>query len=374
METEYNLRLPIDLQWFAENADGEEKSEEPTSKRLEDARNEGKVAKSQELNSAFTLIALFLLIRFLTTYLANVFIGAFNWFYSLIPDFVEQACKDLSTSNLSGLFLNMIILIAEAAAPFMLVGFVIALVVSIVQVGWKVTSKPLMPKFSKMNPINGFKRIFSMESLFNLVKSILKVVLIFAVVYIVLRDQLNVLYILYEVSLNQAIAIIGEIVLDIGLYISIVYLILAFVDFYYQKRKFHKDMMMTKKEVKDEYKNTEGDPQIKGRQRQRMREASQRRMMQDIPKADVVITNPTHIAVALRYDSNIESAPTVLAKGEDYLAQRIKEEAKEYDIPIVENKPLARAIYTTVEIGEQIPPELYQSVAEILAVIYQNRS
>ena len=179
------------------------------------------------------------------------------------------------------------------------------------------------------------------------------------------------MFILYEIPLKQALALVGNIIIDTGLKISLVYLIVGIADFVYQKHKFNEDMKMTKQEVKDEYKNTEGDPQIKGRQRARMREASQRRMMQDVPKADVVITNPTHIAVALKYDAEVSKAPVVLAKGEDFVAQKIKEVAKENNVSIVENKPLARMLFSNVEIGAEIPPELYQSVAEVLAAVYQ---
>ena len=162
----------------------------------------------------------------------------------------------------------------------------------------------------------------------------------------------------------------GEIVIDVGIRIAAVYMVLAFLDFAYQKWKFKQDMKMTKQEVKDEYKNAEGDPQIKGKQKQRMREASMRRMMQQLPEADVVITNPTHYAVAVKYDPDKYDAPYVLAKGQDYLAQRIKEIAKENDVEIVENKPLARMLYANVEIGVLVPPELYQAVAEVLAFVY----
>ena len=161
---------------------------------------------------------------------------------------------------------------------------------------------------------------------------------------------------------------------DVGIKISIVYIILGFIDYAYQKWKFTNDMKMTKQEVKDEYKNTEGDPQIKGRQKQKMMESSRRRMMQNVPQADVVITNPTHIAVAILYDNTKDEAPRVIAKGEDYLALKIKEAAKDSGVPIVENKPLARALYATVEIDEIIPPELYQAVAEILAVVYTQKN
>ena len=225
----------------------------------------------------------------------------------------------------------------------------------------------------KFNPINGFKRIFSSDSVFELLKSILKVLLIIYVAYLSIRNEANDLFILYEIPLIQAIMLCGSIILDTGLKISIVYLVIGIADYIYQKHKFNEDMKMTKQEVKDEYKNTEGNPEIKGRQRQKMREVSQRRMMQDVPKADVVITNPTHYAVALKYDAETSRAPIVLAKGEDFLAQKIKEAAKEHHIEIVENKPLARMLYANVDIGQEIPPELYQAVAEVLAMVYNTR-
>ncbi len=168
----------------------------------------------------------------------------------------------------------------------------------------------------------------------------------------------------------DGIIAVGEIVFDILINISAVYLIVGLIDLIYQHKKFNDDMMMTKQEIKDEYKNTEGDPVVKSQQRRRMREASQRRMMQALPEADVVITNPTHFAVAIKYDLSIAKAPYVIAKGEDFLAMKIKEEARKYDIEIYENKPLARALYSGVEIGQEIPQELYQAVAEVLAYVY----
>ena len=204
--------------------------------------------------------------------------------------------------------------------------------------------------------------------------SVVKIALIGVVAYLTIRDKSNDLFILYSIPLNQAVSLIGNLIIDTGLRISLVYMIIGVADFAYQKWKFRDEMKMTKQEVKDEYKNTEGDPQVKGQQKRRMQEASRRRMMQDVPKADVVITNPTHYAVALQYDASSGKAPFLVAKGEDYLAQKIKEIAKENNIDIVENKPLARMIYANVEIGMEIPPELYQAVAEILALVYQRRN
>ncbi len=367
------LLLAYNLQWFAQDGPGGEKTEPATAKKLSDARDEGKVAKSQELNSAVTLIALFLMLRIFVSFLGKGFVGVFDWIYGLIPEFVEAERSGLTVQGISSLINNVYLRLMVLLAPFLIGGFVVAILVSIVQVGWKVSAKPLEPKLDKFNPINGFKRIISKDSLFNLIKSILKIVLIFYVAYQGIKGQEDNLFILYEIPLSQAIALIGTIIIDVGFRISLVYLIVGIADYIYQKHRFNEDMKMTKQEVKEEYKNTEGDPQIKGRQKQKMREASQRRMMQDLPKADVVITNPTHISVAIRYDAEIESAPTLLAKGEDYLALKIREAAKENSIPIMENKPLARAIYATVDVGQEIPPELYEAVAEVLAVVFSNR-
>ena len=373
MNTENQLILAYNLQWFAKDGPGGEKTEPATAKKLSDARDEGKVAKSQELNSAAMLITLFMLLRIFVSFLGEEFVGVFQWSYKLIPEFVQSERSGMTVHSISTVINQVYVELLKLMAPFLVGGFVVAIVISIVQVGWKISTKPMEPKLDKFNPINGFKRIFSKDSLFNLFKSILKIILIFYVAYTCIKDQKNNLFILYDIPLKQAISLIGNIIIDTGLRISLVYLVVGIADYVYQRFRFKEDMKMTKQEVKEEYKNTEGDPQIKGQQKQRMREASQRRMMQDVPKADVVITNPTHISVAIRYDSEQESAPTVLAKGEDYLAMKIREAAKENNVPVMENKPLARAIYATVDIGEQIPPELYQAVAEILAVVYNNR-
>ncbi len=365
-----NLRLPYQLQWFAKDGPGGEKTEEPTAKRLTDARNDGKVAKSRELGFAVDLIVLFLLLKILIGFVYNGFRDVFLFVYGRIPEFVKNNAKEISGFS-TGSFLNMVLTESlKLMLPFLIVGFAVCFLVNLLQVGWKVTTKPMQPKFDKFNPINGFKRIFSKDSLFELFKSIVKLLLIAYVSYTSVKDNANDLFILYDIPLIQAILLCGQIILDTGLKIGMVYLVVGIADWFYQKHKFHEDMKMTKQEVKDEYKNTEGNPEIKGKQRQRMQEASRRRMMQDIPKADVIITNPTHISVAIKYDANEAKAPVVLAKGEDYLALKIREVAKENHVEIVENKPLARMLYTNVDIGQEIPPELYQAVAEVLAMVY----
>ena len=367
---EKKLILPYNLQWFADG-EGGEKTEPATQKKLDDARKEGKVAKSKDLTEGIALVVLFLTLKIFIGYVGERMIGVFDWSLGRMAEFTKVNQAEISTAAVVGLINNAVIEMFLIVWPFFLFGFVITFVVTVYQVGWQVSTKTMEPKLSKFNPINGFKRIFSKDSLFELVKSILKVGIIVYIVYTNLQEEANNLFILYEISLNQAVALVGQIIMDVGLEISIVFVAVGLADLFYQKWKFADEMKMTKQEVKDEYKNTEGDPQIKGRIRQKMREASQRRMMQDVPKADVVITNPTHFAVALKYDAEVSRAPIVVAKGEDFLAQKIKEIAKENKVPLVENKPLARMLYHNVDIGSEIPPELYQAVAEVLAMVYQ---
>ena len=369
-----NLIFEYNLQWFAANGEGGEKTEPATDKKLKDAREEGKVAKSKELTASFDLIILFLVLKIFISYVGGNLLNIFKYAYSGIPEFIEINQANLTTIAVSSYLFNIILKWILIVLPFFVFGVAITLLISIFQVGWKISSKPMQPKLDKFNPINGFKRIFSKDSVFELFKSILKISVISLIAYNSVKNNRNDLFLLYDIPLNQAVALIGNIIINTGLKISLVYLIVGIADFAYQKHKFNEDMKMTKQEVKDEYKNSEGDPQIKGKQKQRMREASQRRMMQDVPKADVVITNPTHLAVALKYDADVSQAPVVLAKGEDYLAQKIKEVAKENNIAIVENKPLARMLFSNVDIGAEIPPELYQSVAEILAMIYKTNN
>ncbi|MBR2045753.1 MAG: flagellar biosynthesis protein FlhB [Agathobacter sp.] len=363
--------LPYNLQWFADG-EGGEKTEPATQKKLDDARKEGKVAKSKDLTEAIALVVLFLTMKIFIGYVGERMVGIFDWTIGRMGEFVTVNQSGVTMVAIGGLLNNAILEMFLIVWPFFLFGFAITFLVTVYQVGWKVSAKTMEPKLSKFNPINGFKRIFSKDSLFELVKSIAKVGIIFYVVYTNLKDEANNLFILYEITLEQALALVGGIILDVGLEISIIFVVVGFADFLYQKWKFSEEMKMTKQEVKDEYKNTEGDPQIKGRIRQKMREASQRRMMQDVPKADVVITNPTHFAVALKYDAEVSKAPIVVAKGEDFLAQKIKEIAKDNKVPVVENKPLARMLYHNVDVGMEIPPELYQAVAEVLAMVYQS--
>ncbi len=362
--------LKYNLQFFAAEGPGGEKTEPATEKKLTDARKEGQVAKSKEIGNALAILALFLVLKLWAGNMGTQFLGLFETFYTRIPDAITNWNGNVPANDMRVIFRQMILQIIYIVAPVLIVTLVVAVASDIFQVKWMVTTKPLMPKFSKINPLSGFKRIFSVNSVVELVKSIAKIGLIVYISYSYLKEQWHILFLLYDMPLLQAIQLIGELVTDLGIRIAMVYMIIALADYIYQRFKFSRDMRMTKQEIKDEYKQQEGDPQIKGKIRQKMREVSQKRMMQSIPQADVVITNPTHYAVAIQYDPEVADAPIVVAKGEDYLAQKIKEAAKEHKVEIVENKSLARMLYANVDVGQQVPPELFQAVAEVLAFVY----
>lgn len=359
------------LQFFAKDGPGGEKTEDATPKKLSDARKEGQVAKSTELVNALSLFSVFLILKLFGGFIGTELVECFSLFYNMIP---EVASTTFTWFEARMLGQEILLQIMRIALPILLCGFVVGLFGNSMQFKWKVTGKPLHPKLSKVNPISGFKRMFSVDKLIELLKSILKIGAIALVVYNVVKDKWRMVMTFYDMGFYQALSHIFEIVTNTGLEISVLFLGIGIFDFYYQKFKFKKDMKMTKQEVKDEYKNSEGDPQVKGKIRQKMRESSRRRMMQELPTADVVITNPTHFAVAIRYDRGRAEAPEVIAKGADYLAQTIKEVAKDNDIMIVENKPLARMLYFNVEIGEQVPPELYQMVADVLVYVYKAKN
>ncbi len=368
MENRYRILLPLDLQMFAKDGEGGEKTEDATQKKLEDVRKEGNVAKSREIVTATTLLTLYLCLRFFIGFIGNQMLQCFHTFYTLIPRVVEEG---ITITNFDILLRNTILAIGIITTPFLLFGFFVSIFSNTLQFKFQVTAKPLQPKLSKLNPISGFKRMFSLNAVMELVKSILKIVLIVYASYGVITDHMNDIFLIYDMSVNQALILMYDIILELLLKICFVFVIIAFIDYLYQKWKFKDDNKMSKQEVKDEYKNTEGDPQVKGQQKQRMRQASQRRMMAAVPEADVVITNPTHFAVALVYKSGENLAPVVVAKGADFMAGRIKEIAKENNVDIVENKPLARMLYYNVDVDAEIPPELYQAVAEVLAYVYQ---
>ncbi|MCM1178731.1 MAG: flagellar biosynthesis protein FlhB [Clostridium sp.] len=368
MNYEYKILLPLDLQMFAKEGPGGEKTEDATSKRLSDVRKEGNVARSREIPTAATLLALFVCLKYAMGFIGSHLLDTFSDYYGLIPHY---ASAGVDIRGFSALLTKALLSLSLIIIPFLLTGFVVAFFSNSLQFKFQITTKPLEPKFSKMNPINGVKRMFSLNTLMELLKSVVKVFVIAYIAYGVFSEHIKDIYLLYDISLTQGILLMYDIILELLIKVILLFAAIAAVDLKFQRWKFKEDNKMTKQEVKDEFKNQEGDPKVKGQQRQRMQQASMRRMMAAIPEADVVITNPTHFAVALSYKSGQGQAPIVVAKGADFLAGRIKEIARDNQVDIVENKPLARMLYYNVELGNEIPPELYQAVAEVLAYVYQ---
>ena len=361
--------IPLNLAFFKEGGGGGEKTEKATPKKREKTREEGQVAKSQEISTAAMLIFGFFALSLFGMGILTSILRMFTHNHQMIT---AEVVGNIDQVDIAGLVAWGLMRIIIITLPMFFVTVTVGIIVNLLQVGWKVTPKVLRPKMSKLNPLKGFKRIFSLQSLVNFVKSMLKLIVVGAVVYIVLIGEIESIPMLLDMEFMQAVGYIGGLALTLGLSIGVLYVFIAILDYAYTKWKHEKDIRMSKHEVKEEYKQAEGNPQIKGKIRQKMREVSMRRMMQNVPKADVIITNPTHYAVALKYDmKSVGTVPVLVAKGVDFAAMRIKEAGKEHDIPIVENPPLARAIYADVDIDEEIPEELYIAVAEILAYVFK---
>ena len=370
--TDKKLLIPLNLSFFDQGGGGGEKTEKATPKKREKARDEGQVAKSQEVTTAAMLIIGFFSLSIFAGGILQGIMALFAFNEDFFRIEVLGAFNNVDIARHVAWGFGQILLIA---APMLFIGLLVGLALNFWQVGWHVTTKPMKPKFSKLNPLKGFKRIISMQSIVNLVKSLLKLLAVGVVVYIVLISEIQNIPMFLNMAFVDVTAYIGSLVISLGLSIGLLYIFIAIFDFAYTKWKHEKDIKMSKHEVKEEHKQMEGNPQIKGKIRQKMREISMRRMMQNVPQADVVITNPTHYAVALKYDmQGKKGAPVLLGKGVDFLAKRIRDTAKENDIPIIENPPLARAIYADVEVDQEIPEELYVAVAEIMAHVFRIRN
>ena len=358
-EAEPTLELTFDLQLFAEG----DKTEQPTDKKRRDARKKGQVARSQELNAAAVLLMGFFMLRLLWEYIYGNLAEYMTYIYS-------NLYQSTSTESITQLFIGIMILIAKTSLPVMLAIMFMGLGINLLQVGLVVSTEKLEPKLDNLNPINGFGRIFSKRSLVELIKSIFKIIIIGFFIWLYVKEQIPYMPYFIYLDLATSLAQIADIIFTLAFQIIGVIIVLAIADYAYQSWQTTQDLMMTKQEVKDEFKQTEGDPQIKGKIRQKQRQMAMMRMMQEVPKADVIVTNPTHLAVALMYKQGM-TAPVVLAKGQDVVAERIKAIARENKIPILENKPLARALYEAVQVGDIVPRELYQAVANVLAHVYK---
>jgi flagellar biosynthetic protein FlhB len=354
----------IHLQWFA--AEDEGRTEEPTEHKIKKAREEGRVAKSYELNSSVILILGTGALGVLSSYIFDTFISMMRFYFERSAD-VSIIENGAAVQAFFSYFIRL-------AAPLLLVVFVVAILVNLIQVGFLFTVKPLVPDFSRIAPRFGryFRRaLFSAEAGFNLLKSIAKVAIIAVIAYANIQAEFNRLMNLMHVHFFQAFTFTAQLVFRIVLETGIVLLVVSIIDYLFVRRQYREQLKMSKQEVKEERKMYEGDPLVRSRLRERMREIMMRNMMKAVPKADVVITNPTHFAVALEWDRLRMAAPTVTAKGADHVAEKIKAVAAEHGVAIVENKPLARALYDEVDIGETIPEKFYEVLATILAQVYQ---
>jgi flagellar biosynthetic protein FlhB len=355
--------LKIDLRFFA----GDDKTEAPTPKRIKKAREEGQVAKSAELNASISLIVSFVALRTFAPSLIRQIRALSYASFELISDRDDIFTTAYMAKYVSYMFAKVIVIVVPIALTITAVG----LLANFAQVGWSPSGKLLAPKFGRLNPLSGIKRLFSPRAFTELLKSVAKLAIIGFSVYNALMEQKNAIFRLTDMDTLEAAALIGATVLDMGVSVGTTYLAIGVLDFAYQKLKHSRELRMTKQEIKDEFKEAEGDPNVKGMIKQRMREVSMRRMIADVKTADAVIANPTHYAVAIRYAALKDAAPVVVAKGADLVAQRIKDAARESGVQIVEDKELARALYFSCDVGKLIPPELYESVAEILAYIYR---
>lgn len=354
--------IRFDLQFFAG-----EKTEKATPKKRQEARKKGQVPKSQELVTAILLLGIFIILHVLRGQIGDQ-VGQYaaDWFS-------QMGRKELTVGTVTAWYTQGVLVIGEILAPLFLAAILIGILFNFLQVGAFFQPDLIKPKFDKLNPISGFKRIFSTRAIAELAKSLLKLIIVFGIAYLTIRPTVKGLLLLWDMDIAQAVSFVETIVFTVAWRIGLALLVLAVFDYYYQRWEYERNLRMSKQEIKDEYKETEGDPQIKGKIRQRARQMAMQRMMQAVPEADVIITNPTHIAVALKYEAKEMDAPVVVAMGQGYLAEKIKSIAKEHRVAIVENKPLARALFSTAEIGEAIPAELYQSVAEVLAFVFRLR-
>ena len=343
----------------------QEKTEEPTAKRREDARMEGQVARSQELNSAAVLMGASLVF----------FLGGrklLEGLAGLMRDAMIQApVRSLEVADATRMLNESALEVVWLSMPFLLGVGVLAFLASVAQVGWVVSAKALEPKLDKLNPIKGFAQMFSARSLGELIKSVAKIALIGWICWLLLQKELQGLLPMVYSTPMMILSHVGSIVLRLLATALAMQLVLGSADLVFQKWDTNRKMRMSLQEIKDERKQSEGDPQVRARIRGLQHDAAYNRMLQEVTRADVVVTNPTHLAVAIRYDSERMNAPTVVAKGARLVAQRIRELARENGVPVIENKPMARALFKACEVGLEIPGDFYRAVAELLAFVYR---
>ncbi|MCX7982202.1 MAG: flagellar biosynthesis protein FlhB [Syntrophales bacterium] len=346
----------------------QEKTEQATPKRKEEAREKGQVAKSREVSSAAILIG----------GLVYFWLGAAPMVEKIMKvmkkNFSAAATATVSVETVPHILTGLIYDLFSIVLPLFILAASVALLVNLIQTGFVFSGEPLVPKWERIDPVKNLKRLFSLQAVVELVKNLIKVIIIGVTLWFTMKSEIATIPALVTWSVPDIVAYVGKVAFRIIASTCWILIVLAVVDFLYQHWEHTKSLKMTKQEVKEEYKQLEGDPLVKGRIRRIQREMARRRMMAAVPKADVVITNPTHFAVALRYEQESMSAPMVVAKGSDYLAEKIKEIARLHNVPIVENREVAQMLFKLTDVGEVIPETLYRAVAEILAYVYRLRN
>ncbi|MCR4925505.1 MAG: flagellar biosynthesis protein FlhB [Clostridiales bacterium] len=346
--------------------DKSSKTEKATPKKRRDEEKKGNIPQSKDIPAAISILAVF--------YVFKIYISYMFEYLALLEEKFMGYISNVSTMDMD-LFLDIskdaAITIILGAGPIMAVAIFVGIVAAGAQTKFKFSKELLKPKFNRLNPLNGIKNMVSMRAIVELIKNMTKIAVIIILLYNKFKAISSYFPTLLSVSLLQAIHYIIDSIMSVVYQIAGIFIAIAAADFFYQRWEYERNIRMSKQELKEEYKQTEGDPQIKGQIKERQRKMSMQRMMQQVPTADVIVRNPTHFAVALKYDIDENAAPIVVAKGQDYLALRIIEVAKEHDIPLKEDRPLARALYANVEIGREIPPEFYGVVANIMAWVYQ---
>jgi len=342
-----------------------EKTEKATPKRREDERKKGNVFQGRDINIALSLLVMFVVMRLLGKYIYIFLLKIVSYYFNESTNAVS-----MSADSLKNIIFNAVICAAVLILPFLLISAFTAFVLSGIQTKFIFNIKSASFKIERLNPANGFKRLFSMRSAFSVVKSIITVIIITVVIYNNIVDFAQIVPTFYSIPVSQSVYLLSMTFYNIFIKVCGVIIVVGILDYFFQWWQHERDLKMSKQEIKEEYKQLEGDPQVKSQIKNIHQRMSRKRMMQKVPEADVIIVNPDHYAVALKYDAKKTSAPVVVAKGVDFMALKIKEIAAEHDIKIEENPPLARALYKVVEVDKEIPPEFYQAVAEILSYVY----
>ncbi|MDQ0253697.1 flagellar biosynthetic protein FlhB [Evansella vedderi] len=354
------MYLSLDLQFFAQ-----EKTEKATPKKRQETRKKGQVAKSNDVNTAFILLFVFLSFLFLGRFVVEQLISITRY------TFQDYLLIDLTANNVQSMFIDYSLQAALVVGPVMFIAMIAGIFSNYLQVGVLFAPEAIKMKLSKIDPIQGAKRIFSIRALVEFLKSMLKISLVGLVTFTIIWIYLEEILILSLYSVREGALFVGNLTVIMGLAVAFLLIFLSVFDYMYQKYDHEKNIRMSKQDLKDEYKKTEGDPLIKSKVKEKQRQMAMSRMMAEVPKADVVITNPTHYAVALKYDDQQMDAPVVIAKGVDFIALKVINVAKNNDVITVENRPLARALYAQAEIGDQVPEDLFKAVAEVLAYVYR---